>query len=55
MTTVEMDNMIFGLTIDIKSYIISTILTLVFAVLVNIAMYYKLKNIEMVESLKTVD
>lgn len=55
MTTVEMENMMFGLTLNIKSYIISIILTLVFAVFVNFVMYYKLKNIEMVESLKSVD
>lgn len=55
MTTVEMDNLIFGRTLDIKSFVISVILTFGFSVLVNISMYYKLKNIEMVESLKTMD
>lgn len=55
MTTVEMDNIMFGLKLSFKSYIISVVLTLVFAILVNFAMYYKLKNVEMVESLKSVD
>ncbi|WP_343216163.1 FtsX-like permease family protein [Clostridium mobile] len=55
MITVEMENMMFGRSLDVKSFVISVILTLAFAVLVNIAMYYKLKNIEMVESLKSVD
>jgi len=55
MITVEMENMMFGLTLNIKSYIISVILTLGFAVFVNMAMYYKLRNVEMVESLKSVD
>lgn len=55
MTTVEMDNIMFGLKLDLKSYIISTALTLIFAILVNFAMYYKLRNVEMVESLKSID
>ncbi|MCF6463740.1 ABC transporter permease [Clostridium sp. Cult1] len=55
MTTVEMDNLMFGLELDFKSYIISIILTIGFAAFVNFAMYYKLKNVEMVESLKSID
>ncbi len=55
MTTVEMDNLMFGLDLEPNSYIISIILTLGFAAFVNIVMYYKLKNIEMVESLKSID
>jgi putative ABC transport system permease protein len=55
MTTVEMDNIMFGLKLDFKSYIISAVLTITFAILVNFAMYYKLKNVEMVESLKSID
>ena len=55
MTTVEMDGIMFGLTLKIKSYFIAAILTIVFAVLVNFTMYYKLRNIEMVESLKSID
>lgn len=55
MTTVEMDNIMFGLKLDLKSYIFSILLTLIFAVFVNLVMYYKLRNVEMVESLKSVD
>ncbi|WMM26446.1 FtsX-like permease family protein [Tissierella sp. MB52-C2] len=55
MTTVEMDNIMFGLKLEWKSYIFSILLTLIFAILVNFAMYYKLKKVEMVESLKSVD
>ncbi len=55
MTTVEMDNIMFGMTLNMKSYFIAALLTIVFALLVNWAMYYKLKNIEMVESLKSID
>lgn len=55
MTTVEMDNIMFGLKLHTMSYIYSVVLTLIFSVLVNFAMFYKLKNIEMVESLKSID
>lgn len=55
MITVELENMMFGRIIDVSSFIFSVILTLFFAILVNFTMYYKLKNIKMVESLKSVD
>ncbi|NLW21830.1 MAG: FtsX-like permease family protein [Tissierellia bacterium] len=55
MITVEMDNIMFGLELEPKSYLISILLTMGFAAFVNFAMYYKLKNIEMVESLKSID
>lgn len=55
MITVELDNLMFGRSINISSFIISIILTVSFAILVNLAMYYKLKYIKMVESLKSVD
>ena len=55
MVTVEIDNMMFGRNIDALSFILSIVLTLGFALLVNLAMYYKLKNVQMVESLKSVD
>ena len=47
--------MMFGRSIDSLSFIISALLTIVFAVLVNIVMYYKLKKVKMIESLKSVD
>lgn len=55
MFTVEIDNLMFGRNIDLLSYIFSALLTVVFAVLVNIVMFYKLKKVKMVESLKSVD
>ena len=55
MITVEVDNMMFGRTINFYSYLLSAILTITFAVLVNLVMYYKLKKVKMVESLKSVD
>lgn len=55
MTTVEMDKIMFGMEIKLKSYIMAIVLTLGFALFVNFAMYYKLKNVKMVESLKSID
>lgn len=55
MLTVEMDMMMFGREISPLSYLYAAGLTLVFAALVNYAMFFKLKKIEMVESLKSVD
>jgi len=55
MTTVEMENIMFGLEVDKLSYIYSIALTIVFSIFVNWTMYFKLKNVQMVESLKSVD
>ena len=55
MVTVEIDNMMFGRNIDYKSFVFSALLTIIFSIMVNIAMYYKLKKVQMVESLKSVD
>ncbi|MBF7096218.1 ABC transporter permease [Alkalibacter sp. M17DMB] len=55
MDTMEVDNMMFGKEIGALSFLYSIVLTMVFAVLVNVLMYYKLKNVNMVESLKSVE
>ncbi|MEG1311897.1 MAG: FtsX-like permease family protein [Romboutsia sp.] len=55
MVTVEMESMMFGRIIESSSYLIAAFLTIFLGLIVNLAMYYKLKNIEMVESLKSVD
>ena len=55
MTTAELDFVMFGRKIKVISFILSALLTFVFATLVNLCMYYKLKKIKMVESLKSVD
>ena len=55
MVTVEMEYVMFGRQIDIVSFIMATGLTIIFSLLVNWVMYYKLKKVEMVESLKSVD
>ncbi|MGL5330426.1 MAG: FtsX-like permease family protein [Peptostreptococcaceae bacterium] len=55
MITVEMESMMFGRVIDTNSYIWATIITIVLGVIVNLFMYNKLTNVQMVESLKSVD
>ncbi len=53
--TCEVDSIMFGRAIMPESYLFSVILTLVFAGLVNIFMIGKLKKIDMVESLKSIE
>ena len=53
--TVEVDQTMFGLNITMKSYLISIGFTILFSLLVNGFMYFKLKKIDMVESLKSVE
>lgn len=55
MVTVEIESMMFGRIIENSSYLIAGVLTITLGLIVNVAMYYKLKNVEMVESLKSVD
>ncbi|GAA0863024.1 FtsX-like permease family protein [Paraclostridium tenue] len=55
MTTAELDFIMFGREIKVISFVLSALLTFVFATLVNLCIYYKLKKIKMVESLKSVD
>ena len=55
MTTVEMDNIMFGLELKNHSYIYALLLTFIFSLLVNFAMHFKLKDVQMVESLKSVE
>ena len=53
--TVEVDLMMFGRTISLTSYIMSSLITVGFSVLVNWAMYFILKKIDMTTSLKSVE
>ncbi len=50
--TAEVDAVMFGRTIYPLSYLISSLLTITFALLVNLLMKPKLKKIDMVESMK---
>ncbi len=53
--TVEIDIVMFGRNINPGSYIYSILLTFLFSALVNFVMYYKIKKVNMVESLKSVE
>lgn len=53
--TVEVDLMMFGRLISTGSYILSSFVTFGFSILVNIYMYFVLRKIDMVESLKSVE
>lgn len=53
--TVEVDLMMFGRNISMFSYIMSSLITVGFSVLVNWAMYFILKKIDMTTSLKSVE
>ena len=54
-TTVEVDATMFGRNINPPSYLISAAFTIVFSILVNAVMHLKLKKIDMVESLKSIE
>ncbi len=53
--TVEIDLMMFGRRISFMSVVFSILLTIAFSVMVQLMMYRKLKKIDMVESLKSVE
>ena len=55
MNLAELDDIMFGRTIAPFSFLISFILTMIFAIFVNYAMKFKLRKIKMVESLKAVE
>ncbi len=55
MITVETDVYMFGRELEFSSVLIATLLTVVFTVAVNAIMYFNLKKIDMVESLKSVE
>lgn len=53
--TCEVDMIMFGQSIRLDSYLYSILLTVLFSVLVNLFMFFKLRKIDMVESLKSVE
>ena len=53
--TVEIDSVMFTRIIENISFVLSAALTCLFSFLVNAVMYFKLKKIDMVESLKSVE
>ena len=54
-STVEVDAAMFGRQVFASSYLISALFTFGFSMFVNWMMYFKLKKIDMVESLKSVE
>lgn len=53
--TVEVDACMFGRNVNLSSFVYAALFTLAFSVIVNAAMFFKLKKIDMVESLKSVE
>ena len=53
--TVEVDMVMFGRTAPPYAYILAAVLTVIFSLAVNVAAHFKLKKVDMVESLKTVE
>ena len=53
--TTEVDLIMFGRQIYVQSYVYSILLTIAFSILVNVFVYFQLKKINMVESLKSIE
>ncbi len=53
--TIEMDICMFGRRAYPQNYLMSILLSIIFAVLVNVLMYFRMKKIDMVQSLKSVE
>ncbi|MGN0985517.1 MAG: FtsX-like permease family protein, partial [Candidatus Enterenecus sp.] len=53
--TVEVDIVMFGRTAPAYAYLLAAGLTALFSLIVNIAAHFRLKKVDMVESLKTVE
>lgn len=54
-TTVEVDSCMFGRDIKPVSFVYGVLFTFAFSIIVNGVMYFKLKKIDMVESLKSIE
>ena len=55
MITVETDVYMFGRELQPLSIVIGAVLTKIFALATNLIMYFRLKKIDMIESLKSVE
>ena len=53
--TCELDLMMFSRSINSISFVYALIITVVFSVIVEIATYFALKKIDMIESLKSIE
>ncbi len=54
-STAELDNMMMIPTVNYMSYLIAGIITMIFAICVMIMMHIRLKNINMIDALKSVE
>ncbi len=55
MSYLEVDTLVFLRTIKLESYIYASVLTLLFALIMQVVTYYKLKKIDLIEPLKSVE
>lgn len=55
LNTAELDIMMFSPVVAVSSYIYSALLTILFSTIVMLFMHVKLKNVDMLEALKTVE
>ena len=53
--TCELDMLMFDVRMSAVTYVLGITITLVFATIVNIATYFALRKIDMIESLKSVE
>lgn len=53
--TVEIDIVMFGREIYLPSFLYALGITFIFAIIVNVLMYFKMRKIDMVESLKSIE
>jgi len=51
--TVELDMLMFSPTVHLTSYLYASLITVFFTIVVGIVMYFKLKNVDMIEALKS--
>ena len=53
--TSEVDAVMFNPALDAPTFLFSALLTLLFTIVVNIAMHFRLKRVDMVQSLKSIE
>lgn len=54
-TAIQMDMVMYPMNVEPLSYLFGFLLTVLFSLIVNFIMYYKMKRISMVESLKSIE
>ena len=54
-STIEMEYMIFGRGLHVRSYLYAVVLTVIFSLSVNVFSFFYIRRIDMVESLKSVE